>query len=72
MKSDDNSKFNYGSTRSNLLLTSESAAEHLVVVVVDRVREPEPPHCVSGGRVHQAAVAMHVTGVKQEQQKGLK
>uniref|UniRef100_A0A8W7Q0J2 Uncharacterized protein n=1 Tax=Anopheles coluzzii TaxID=1518534 RepID=A0A8W7Q0J2_ANOCL len=34
------------------------AAEQLVVVVVDRVREAEAPHRIAGGRFHQPAVGV--------------
>ena len=39
-------------------LDAKTAAEDLVVVVVDRVGVAEPPHGVARRRVHHAAVAM--------------
>ena len=40
------------------VLTSVSAAEQLVVVVVDRIGKAEPPHRVTRRRIHESAVAV--------------
>ena len=45
-------------------LTYEAATEELVIIIVDRIVEVEPPHGVSGGRVHQAAVTGHMTHLR--------
>lgn len=44
-------------SRVRQALTGVAAAEQLVVVVVDRIREAEAPHGVARGRIHQATVA---------------
>jgi len=50
-----------------LPLNREAAAVELVVVVVHRVVEPEPPHCVSGWRVGQHPMTGQSVDLYEEQ-----